>query len=287
LFADKDKSLSAYEFKSQNVNDETANTKTMPMKYRYLFFSIFMYASGFTSPSFALDKRYSPFTPGKSPPKCALVLLEKRAQAASRHNEDIPEIYTGNQHQILISFGDEYSATLQDLSGRKLVETSLQGLSIGFDTVHTFDINNDHKPDYIITHWSGGNGFAAGYAWRTFFLSKLDTYQAITIPSYEPSDEDFIILKNTKSCLFVQTIPVATDDTKDGKYHTFWVYQLMRFEQGEYAYANNKQKDFPKWILYAFKPTHNASTLTIEAKKQHAWENREWGHITEQALPAR
>jgi hypothetical protein len=257
------------------------------MKYFLTLCIILILECIFLKPLFALDTRYSPFAPGKSPPMCKLEKLStKDAPSFSEIiNSDKPilQSYPSAQHTIEITYAEKITVRLRDISSGKalLGPLTLKGLAIGFDSVESLDINSDNKPDYVVTLKSGGNGFAAGNAWRTVLLSNGNTYGAIEVETYDPSREDYLSFDHGRSCMLVQTAYVTTDKTRDQKSHTFWVYSLVQFKNADFRYANKKAHGFPKWILYAFKPTHTETTLISDAQKQTAWQTREFGDITE------
>jgi hypothetical protein len=255
------------------------------MKYSLTLCIILILELTLTKPSLALDKRYSPFAADKSPPMCKVKELSTKDKLSFSEmiNADKTSIqsYPSGQHHLEITYAGGISARLLDKAGKELFgPIALKGPAIGFDGVETLDINGDKKPDYSVTFKSGGNGFAAGNARRTLFLSSGNTYGAIEVETYDPSPEDYISFDQGRSCTLLQTAHVTTDQTRDKKGHTFWVYNLLQFKNADFSYANQKAKGFPKWILYAFKPTHTATTLISDEQKQATWQTRESGNIT-------
>ncbi|SFZ72064.1 hypothetical protein SAMN02745887_00525 [Chitinimonas taiwanensis DSM 18899] len=228
--------------------------------------------------AWAVDLRYAPFPPGKWPPACPLKALENTAPTTGYRFQpkgasirlDIDEDADGNLQAQLVR-----SANGQPLSARY----ALTGSTLGFDGAFSAELSPDGRPDLLIVQRSGGAGLAAGYAWLTVFVSQGDRYVVSSIESYDPAPHDWLKPGRAKHCQLIQTTPIWTDATRDGRAHSFWVYQLLDFAHGQPRYVNQARAGFPLWVDYRYKASHRATRKLSAQQKQAAWAKRDFGHI--------
>lgn len=221
----------------------------------------------------AFNSAYSPFAGAPPLPQCRVEPLQKEPQE-SQGLEKI--VYATAKLKIEItsdSNGTMQARLLDQAQKRELIHpVQLEGAQVGFSGVSIVNITPDHQPDFVIKNMSGGVGAEAGYAWLTLFISTPSGYRPITVETYDPSLEDWCQLG--KTCALIQTTPIGAERALDGRSHTFWVYNLLKFDHGKPEYANAHLPEFPKWILYSFKANHQSTTLLRQKQKQQLWQQR-------------
>lgn len=176
---------------------------------------------------------------------------------------------------------------VQDAAGRLLLPAvELGGGLMGFHGVERVDLNGDHRPDYVVTLGSGGVGLAGGNAWRTVVLSQVDHYRALRVPTHEPTPDDYRRVPRQGGCALLQlsVITASPSATRDHRWHTFWVYRLMRFEGARAIEASRALPGLPNWILYTHRTGNSSPTTRLrDASKRRLWNDPSRGRIT--ALP--
>ena len=196
--------------------------------------------------------------------------------------ESIPAGTNSNTAEILFSTNQPVRTQIRvscDSRG-KFVEISEGGRVVlaktafsDFDTVgscfthaYTADLNMDGRRDFIIYSFSGGCGLASGYCNVAFVLSDSNnTYRLTTIQTLFPDSCEYIVL-NGAPC-FVQTSFNGEGKCNDGKWHNFWIYNLLAFEGGNVRLRNDVYPGFPKIIWYSLRPNHKETDLLSPAQK--------------------
>jgi len=225
----------------------------------------------------AFDSAYSPFSGASPLPQCSVEALQKDEQESSGFDRII---YATKKLKVEILSDEEgrmQARLLDKAQNRELIApVELEGAMVGFSGVSIVNITPDGKPDFVINNMSGGVGLAGGYASLTLLVSTPQGYRPFVVATYDPSLKDWLRLG--KTCALVQTTPIWAERTRDGRPHTFWVYNLLQFDQGRARYANSTLPEFPKWILYSFKPNHQATRLLSPQEKRQLWAQREAGY---------
>ncbi|WP_115513524.1 hypothetical protein [Xanthomonas dyei] len=176
---------------------------------------------------------------------------------------------------------------VRDAAGRVLLKpVELGGGLLGFHDVERVDLNGDRRPDYVVTLGSGGVGLAGGNAWRTVVLSQGDRYRALRVPTHEPTADDYRRVPRRRGCALLQLSVITANPaaTRDHRWHTFWVYRLMRFQGARAIEADRAFPGLPNWILYTHRTGNStATTLLNDASKRQLWNDPSRERIT--ALP--
>ena len=126
-------------------------------------------------------------------------------------------------------------------------------------------LNQDATIDFVIIHYSGGNGIAAGYATVGLLLSADEGYSLSVVESIYPDPSDFIRL-NGKS-VFLHCDLQNADPCRDGKAHNFWIYNVLNIEGDSLTIDNAGHKTFPRTIFYSFAPS-SAETELLEPSQK-------------------
>jgi len=219
----------------------------------------------------AFENQHPPFAPGSHPRTCRSQTLSTTTPPVGISRHVVGKLTL----EVVLDEDYAMTARLLDAAGSELVPTkSIAGAPIAFHAIEAVELTGDAQPDIVITLGSAGNGLAGGYAWRTLLLSNAAAYRAVQVTTYDPSNLDFILVRG--ACALLQLAPLHIDQTRDGKGHYFWVYNLLRFDGSVTRDANDQMAAFRKWILYTYQPSHRVTTLLSEAQKAAAWASRDW-----------
>ena len=164
----------------------------------------------------------------------------------------------------------EWDVFMVDAAGARLSGVETSGMPSEFFSVLSADLNGDGKPDYILQHESGGCGLAAAISTLVFFVSEGDRYAGRTMDTFSFGPEDIVRLKKDGPCYFIQSDlrDNGREKTKDGRDHSFWVYELHRFDRNGMAKANADDARFPKWVWYTRKDGHRETDQLTAAQKK-------------------
>ena len=141
------------------------------------------------------------------------------------------------------------------LAGSKVIMTNTLISDVGmpgFSKAYEADLNLDGRPDYVIAFSCGGNGDSASLEILTFFLSAGEQYVVRSSEAYEFEPRDLIVCNGKPGFIYAEMHQVEL--CKDGKPHSFWVYQLLTFEGNMLRPDNSGVPGFPKIIWYTYDP---------------------------------
>jgi hypothetical protein len=144
-------------------------------------------------------------------------------------------------------------------------KTELSNGALHLIGVYTADLNLDGKPDYIINVPSGGNGLGAAGSYVGFLLSSTNDFTLEGTDTYCFDKADFILLKGKPR--FVKSSYAWEKRCKDGKEHSFWIYNLLGFASGTIQEANDRYSGFPKIVWYNDAGNHEETTLLTARQK--------------------
>ena len=228
---------------------------------------------------------YAPFEPGAAPKPFPVTELKKLASESSDSQCTFAE-RPNSSPRIVFSWtptdkrGDCTISVIRPNGTKILTGATIQASSPKFITaVYSVLLNEDDKPDYVISEWSGGCGLAAEWCFLTFLLSNGDGYSVTQTSCMDCGKEDFVDLNKDGRAEFIHTSFVDGDSGKDGKYHNYWVFNILQFKGTQIVSANPLDHRFPGWVSYKFKPNHqNTDQLTPEQRMRcwrEAWTR--WG----------
>ncbi len=137
------------------------------------------------------------------------------------------------------------------------------------------DLNKDGKEDFLVRVWLGGCGTIYTFSCHVaFILSNNGGYKVTTVQTLWSGTEYFVDLKGDGRCQFIQTSFVhgRPERSRDGKFHNFWVYNLLEISGCRLVLTETLDRRFPKWIWYTHKPNHKNTTLITAEQKERLWE---------------
>lgn len=132
------------------------------------------------------------------------------------------------------------------------------------------DLNHDGKVDFVVTLWGHGNGLGAQAYDRLIALSSRDGYRVWVMPTSTPSAEDFVTFGQLEPIVMVTTdyANIRLNPNKlfppPDNWHSYYVYNLWTFREGNIVTANNIDERFPKWVLMTFKENHKPARSVSE-----------------------
>jgi hypothetical protein len=142
------------------------------------------------------------------------------------------------------------------------------GYGMGFDYVLEGDLNRDGLPDYVIVQPSGGNGLASEYCHAVFVLSGKFGYVVTKLNTMGFDPKDLLQLESRQASVVHTWFIDSEEKTRDGKYHTFWVYHFLKVRGTKLVFDSSRK---PIWIQYTFKPNHTPTRLISSEQKKRWW----------------
>ncbi len=140
-------------------------------------------------------------------------------------------------------------------------------------------INDDKVPDYVIVTGGTGNGILGWHQIVVFILSTKGSYKPVPVESWgaDPST-DLVDVNGDGKCEFIQTSFIGGQG-KDGRYHNYWVHNLLRFEGSRCLSANKLDPRFPRWVWFKFKPNHADTDQLTKRQRAALWLEQGWGEM--------
>jgi hypothetical protein len=217
----------------------------------------------------AYDSEVGPFADGKTPPSVLSQCIHSQKEGDRGGGiYGLPGQSQSRSCKVEFDNNDPMLSIL-DVDGSTLVSRVRLDTRFIHD-VYSADLNKDGRADFVIFSDGGGNGFAALGGPVYVALTDGDHgYVVWWTRSLGASPEDFISLDSGKSVQMVHAYsPGDTPTDESGKYHTYFVYNLFRFQGASYELANDLSGMFPKWVQYKNHPNHaEDSHLAVEAKR--------------------
>jgi hypothetical protein len=150
------------------------------------------------------------------------------------------------------------------------------------DSVEFYDLNGDGKDDFIVNLSAHGNGLAAELGGTLFLLSSKNGYRYLAMADLDllKSISRYVHFGNTKQAVIILQRLVMDNNgshstrAKDGKSHTFFIFDLLQFDTRAPKGAKlNSGLDirFPFWTLFTIKPSHEETRLLSSTQKNMLW----------------
>ncbi len=142
------------------------------------------------------------------------------------------------------------------------------------------DLNGDGQEDFIVRVWLGGCGTIYTFGGNiAFILSTNSGYRATTVQTLWSGTEYFVDLKGDGRCQFIHTSFVQgwPERSRDGKFHNYWVYNVLEIAGSRLLLTEKLDRRFPKWIWYTHKPNHKDTTLLTSEQKERLWKSHAQG----------
>lgn len=129
------------------------------------------------------------------------------------------------------------------------------------------DLNDDGAVDFITNHSRHGNAFGAAFYDRLVILSTSSgSYRFWAASTMFPSSEDYVAFGKLEPLVMVTTSYAKSVGANP---HSYYVYDLWAFRDGEIVSANHVDNRFPKWVWMTYSENHNpAISLSAAAKVQ-------------------
>ena len=129
------------------------------------------------------------------------------------------------------------------------------------------DVNGDGITDFVTDHSRHGNGLGASFYDRLVVLSSSSGgYRFWIMNNMNPSPEDFVGFGEIEPIVMVTTTFANSEGAVP---HSYYVYDLWSFRDGEVVSANDLDTRFPKWVWMTVAENHMpASSLSLEEKQR-------------------
>ena len=129
------------------------------------------------------------------------------------------------------------------------------------------DLNGDEDPDFMLPFTTGGCG---GGAWAhdvVMILSADGRYRVTKISTYGGDWRDYFVRIAGKPCYVHQAFNYESR-CKDGKSHSFFIYNLYEIKGDGIRLGNHLHPDFPRIVWFSFKPNNRETDLLSEGQKK-------------------
>jgi len=134
------------------------------------------------------------------------------------------------------------------------------------------DLNGDGVTDFITDHSKHGNGLGASFYDRLVILSSsAGGYRYWILQTMDPSPADYVTFGQFELTVMVTTSFATSEGATP---HSYYVYDLWAFRDGEIVLANNIDPRFPKWVWMTFAENHKPATSLSEEAKQRMLDPR-------------
>jgi len=129
------------------------------------------------------------------------------------------------------------------------------------------DLNGDGITDFVTDHSRHGNGLGASFHDRLVVISSsTGGYKFWVLESMDPSPEDFVGFGDLEPIVMITTTFANSEGAVP---HSYYVYDLWKFRDGEVVPANDLDSRFPKWVWMTLAENHApASSLSLESKQR-------------------
>lgn len=241
---------------------------------------IFMLAA-FGGDCVAYFEEYPPFETDNPFPVCDLTPVQ------TDRTEDEPYVfsYIDSEARFYVWNDDSYEwyMRMENSAGEILVAPFSIGWRClaGIGNVYKADLNRDGTADFFLHTWYCGAGLSALNEAYTFFLSNGNKFDVVAIDVTVSQPEDFIRIPQDNECVLLHLTGASAEAgmTADGKYHNFWVYNLLRFRGSAIVVDNSVIKGFPRWIWFTESPNRKETRMLSPAQKVRLWDSLDLGNI--------
>ena len=242
--------------------------------------TVILLVGGLCVEVFGYPESHGPFPPGQEPaaiPRQECKLVSEKApkpeelDGAVRHYRLRGSQKAHDQINVeLRGASSGWLIEICDARGKRLMPTPVtNSMTSSQMEVFACELNQDGVPDFIINVWSGGVGLAAEGSEVTLLLSSKNGYRASSFYLYSFGKEDLVQFKSRGPVYFIlnDLIRSNSENTRDGRDHNFWVYELYRIDGDRLIPADADQPGFPKWVWYSNKDSHEETTLLSQEQK--------------------
>ena len=138
------------------------------------------------------------------------------------------------------------------------------------DNVYTTDLNKDRRDDYILfTNYPARFGMDNDTKGIIFVISSDNGYCLVRFEDFAPEPGNFINIDG--NFVMVTTEFLRWERSTDGRNHTYFLYNLYKFNGGKFELANELDSRFPKIVMYTFKENHKETRLLTKKQKENIY----------------
>lgn len=128
------------------------------------------------------------------------------------------------------------------------------------------DLNGDGITDFLTDHSRHGNGLGARFYDRLVILSSsAGGYRFWILQTMDPSPEDYVTFGALEKLAMVTT---SFANSGGAIPHSYYVYDLWSFRDGELVSVNNVDPRFPKWVWMTLTENHKPANSLSQEEKQ-------------------
>ena len=128
------------------------------------------------------------------------------------------------------------------------------------------DFNGDGITDFITDHSRHGNGLGASFYDRLVILSSSSGgYRFWLLQTMDPSPEDYVTFGALEPIVMATT---SFANSGGAIPHSYYVYDLWSFRDGEVVSADDVDPRFPKWVWMTFAENHKPANAFSQEEKQ-------------------
>lgn len=214
--------------------------KTTPNLVRCFILALILGAT--TALGFPRDE-FNPFPPNARPEQIAVHEIPRTIER-NQEGEFERLVFQGSVdgHEITMWMSEEESDLVVDGESKYADKSGGCGGS-PFFSLYAGDLNQDDILDFLLNHWQGGNGWAAGGATLTFILSAGDAYNTSSLLAHYPWEENFVMLEG-KPC-FIHTSTGILGDAELQAREYYYVHSIMVIDGATLRVDNSLYPGFP------------------------------------------
>ena len=188
-------------------------------------------------------EEFNPFPPDARPEQIAVHEIPRTIER-NQEGEFERLVFQGSVdgHEITMWMSEDESDLMVDGESKFPDKSGGCGGS-PFFSLYAGDLNQDGILDFLLNHWQGGNGWAAGGATLTFILSAGETHQTASVLAHYVWEENFVMLDG-KPCFIHTSTGIAGNTELQAREH-YYVHNIMVIDGAKLRVDNSLYPGFP------------------------------------------